>query len=124
MSDDRETGGGRRGGPGRLGGGGAPRPRCRSKNCGRAGGGGGPGGPGGAPGPGPVPPSWGVPYTLAFDHESRAFGCPVGIESGTLETTTFQTAVDAETLSASQRRCAAPSMVLPGPSSAVLGLRY
>src|SRR2546428_664965 len=71
-----------------------------------------------------VPPSGGAPYTLAFDHESRRSGCPVGIESGTLETTTFQTAVDAETLSASQRRCAAPSMVLPGPSSAVLGLRY
>ena len=69
-------------------------------------------------------PSSGLPRTLAFDHESRRSGLPVGTESVTLVTTTFQTAVDVDTLSTSQRRCAAPSMVLPGPSGSVLGLRY
>ena len=67
----------------------------------------------------PVPLSAGMPNTLASVHESRRAGRPVGTASGTLVTTTFHSAVDAVTPSTSQRRCAAPSIVLPGPSSRV-----
>ena len=69
-------------------------------------------------------PSTGNPNALTPVHESRAFGLPVGIESDTLVTTTFQVAVDEVTPSTSQRFCSAPSIVLPGPSVSVFGLRY
>ncbi|OGL15599.1 MAG: hypothetical protein A3G97_16040 [Candidatus Rokubacteria bacterium RIFCSPLOWO2_12_FULL_69_21] len=67
--------------------------------------------------------SSGTPRMLALDQESR-WNRPVEIESGTLETTAFQVAEEVETLSMSQRRWAAPSMVLPGPSGSWFGLRY
>jgi len=69
-------------------------------------------------------PASGAPSTFAFDQESRRSGLPVGTESGTLVTTTFHTAADVATLSTSQRRWAPPSIVLPGPSGSVFGLRY
>ena len=65
-----------------------------------------------------------MPNTLASVHESRRSGRPVGTASGTLVTTTFHSAVDAVSPSTSQRRCAAPSIVLPGPSSSASSLRY
>src|SRR5207249_4135569 len=72
----------------------------------------------------PVVLSSGTPKTLALDQESWAVGGPVGTESGTLETITFQVADDAVTPSRSQRRCTSPSMVLPGPSGSRFELRY
>ena len=71
----------------------------------------------------PVECSSGTPRALALLQESWARP-PVGTERGTLDTTTFHTALDPATASTSQRRWVAPSMVLPGPSTAVLGLRY
>src|SRR2546426_9012885 len=72
----------------------------------------------------PVVLSSGTPKMLALDHESCAAGGPVGTESGTLETMTFQVADDVVTPSTSHRRCAAPSIVLPGPSGSRFELRY
>jgi hypothetical protein len=71
----------------------------------------------------PVPRSSGTPWALALLQESCP-RLPVGTDRGTLDTTTFHTAVDDDIASISQRRCAAPSMVLPGPSGSALGLRY
>ena len=56
--------------------------------------------------------------------ESRASGRPVAIDSDTLVTTTFHTAADDVTASRSQRFCAAPSIVLRGPSLSLFRLRY
>src|SRR5438093_12527301 len=72
----------------------------------------------------PVPFSSGTPKTLALDQESWAAAGPVGTDSGTLETITFQVAVEAVTASRSQRRWAEPSIVLAGPSGSRLELRY
>ncbi len=72
----------------------------------------------------PVPFSSGTPKTLALDQESWAAAGPVGTDSETLETITFQVAVEAVTASSSQRRWAAPSIVLPGPSGSRLELLY
>ena len=63
------------------------------------------------------------PSTLRGAHESL-IGQPLGSERGTLETTTFHWAREAMTSSTSQRRWAAPSIVLSGPSGWWLGLRY
>ncbi len=71
----------------------------------------------------PVERSSGTPWALALLQESRPW-LPVGTDRGTLDISTFHTAVDDDTPSISQRRCAAPSMVLPGPSGSLLGLRY
>src|SRR5438094_7537416 len=72
----------------------------------------------------PVGCSSGTPKMLALDQESCAAEGPVGTESGTLETITFQVADDEGTPSSSHRRCTPPSMVLSGPSGSRLELRY
>src|SRR5437879_13521750 len=68
----------------------------------------------------PVGCSSGTPKMLASDQESCAAEVPVGTESGTLETMTFQVADDEVTASSSHRPCTPPGLVLSGPAGARL----